>query len=160
MPVVKAIDGKLGLIYWGGLSMKKSATILLLLLMIMAMGMLAESNSSQVPAHHASPPKKGEQLPPILPKEQLWGPAFQHSYQVHAYELAARIPTILYQQPCYCYCERIGHSSLHTCFENTHAAHCGACLKELYYSCLMHKRGKTATQIRKGIIAGEWENVD
>ncbi|HMK29440.1 MAG TPA: CYCXC family (seleno)protein [Terriglobales bacterium] len=140
--------------------MRKLSSALLALLVLLAMGLLAEGDSTQVPAHHTSPPKKGEQLPPILPRDQLWGPAFQNAYQVHAYELAARIPAIIYQQPCYCYCDRIGHTSLHTCYEGTHAAHCSACLKELYYSYQMHKRGKTAAQIRKGIIAGEWENVD
>ena len=47
----------------------------------------------------------------------------------------ARIPVVLHQQPCYCYCERrTGHNSLHSCFEGTHGARCAACLKELYYS--------------------------
>jgi hypothetical protein len=33
-------------------------------------------------------------------------------------------------------------------------------LKELYYSYLEHKKGKSAAQIRKGIMKGEWKQVD
>ncbi len=55
---------------------------------------------------------------------------------------------MLHQQPCYCYCDRMGHNSLHSCFENTHGAQCATCLKELYYSYQQHKKGKTAAQIR------------
>ena len=54
----------------------------------------------------------------------------------------------------------MGHNSLHSCFESTHGAQCSICLKELYYSYSMNKKGKTATQIRQGIIKGEWKQVD
>jgi hypothetical protein len=33
-------------------------------------------------------------------------------------------------------------------------------MKELYYSYSMNKQGKTARQIRQGIIGGEWRKVD
>ncbi len=99
-------------------------------------------------------------LPPILGKEQLWAENAQYPYQTHAYELAAKIPVVLHQQPCYCYCDRMGHNSLHSCFETTHGAECSTCLKELYYSYSMHQKGKTAAQIRKGIIVGEWKQVN
>ena len=114
----------------------------------------------KVPAYNAGPPKKGTKLPPILPKEQLWAENAQYPYQTHAYELAAKIPVVLHQQPCYCYCDRMAHNSLHSCFETTHGAECSTCLKELYYSYSMHEKGKTAAQIRKGIISGEWKQVD
>ena len=40
----------------------------------------------------------------------------QYPYQTHAYDLAAKIPAVLHQQaPCYCYCDRMGHNSLHSC---------------------------------------------
>jgi len=113
-----------------------------------------------VPAYNAGPPPKGTKLPAILTRDQLWGDNAQYPYQIHAYELAARIPAVLHQQPCYCYCDRMGHNSLHSCFENTHGAHCDICLKELYYSYQQHQKGKTAAQIRKGIIQGEWRQVD
>jgi hypothetical protein len=113
-----------------------------------------------VPAYNAVPPPKGTKLHDILPKEQLWGGNAQSPAQTHAYELAAKIPVVLHQQPCYCYCDRMGHNSLHSCFESTHGAQCATCLKELYYSYSMHQKGKTAAQIRKGIIQGEWKQVD
>jgi Protein of unknown function with PCYCGC motif len=114
-----------------------------------------------VPGFNATPPKPGAKLPPILGKEQLWGSNSQYPFQTHAYELAAKIPAVLHQQPCYCYCDRgMGHNSLHSCFEGTHGAECGTCLKELYYSYVEHKKGKTAKQIRAGIIKGEWKQID
>jgi hypothetical protein len=99
-------------------------------------------------------------LPAILGKGDLWGADAQHPYQTHAYELASKIPVVLHQQPCYCYCDRMGHNSLHSCFENTHGARCATCLKELYYSYQQNKKGKTAAQIRAGIIKGEWKQID
>jgi hypothetical protein len=120
----------------------------------------ASSDEGQIPAYNAGPPAKGDKLPPILTKDQLWGEDAKSPTQTHAYELAAQIPVVLHQQPCYCYCDRMGHNSLHSCFEGTHGARCAVCLKELYYSYTEHKKGKTAAQIRKGIIAGEWKQVD
>ena len=112
-----------------------------------------------IPAYNAGPPPKGTKLPPFLTKSDLWGADAQNVYQTHAYELAAKIPNVLHQQPCYCYCDRMGHNSLHSCFENTHGAQCATCLKELYYSYQEHKKGKTAAQIRAGIIKGEWKQI-
>ena len=144
----------------------REQVLLSLFLVLVALSLSAQWNYQEseevggIPAYHAAPPKKGEKLPPILPKEALLGPEFQYPFQAHAYELAAKIPRVIYQQPCYCYCDRMGHKSLHSCYEGTHAAECGACLKELYYSYLRHKKGESARQIRKGIIAGEWKQVD
>jgi len=113
-----------------------------------------------VPAYNAGPPPKGTKLPPILPKENLWGENAQYPYQTKAYELAAKIPVLLHQQPCYCHCDRMGHNSLRSCFEGTHGAQCDTCLKELFYAYEQSKKGKTATQIRQGIIKGEWKQVN
>ncbi len=113
-----------------------------------------------IPAYHASPPPKSSKLPPILTTDQLWGDDAQNPYQTHAYELAAKIPAVIYQQPCYCYCDRMGHKSLHSCFETTHGARCDICLKELYYSYAERKKGKSAAEIRKAIVAGAWRGVD
>jgi len=115
---------------------------------------------TRVPAFNPAPPAKGTELPPILGKDQLWGENEQYPFQAHAYELAAKIQSVIYQQPCYCYCDRMGHQSLHSCFEGTHGAQCTTCMRELYYSYQMTKQHKTAAQIRKGINAGEWKQVD
>jgi hypothetical protein len=112
------------------------------------------------PAYNAGPPPKGTTLPAVLAKTELWGKDAQYPYQTHAYELASKIPAVLHQQPCYCYCDRMGHNSLHSCFETAHGAQCSTCLKELYYSYQQNKKGKTPAQIRAGIIKGEWKQVD
>jgi hypothetical protein len=120
----------------------------------------AQDDEGGIPAYNAGPPPKGTKLPAILTKDQLWGADAQYAYQTHAYELASKIPTVLHQQPCYCHCDRIGHNSLHSCYENTHGAQCATCLKELYYSYQQHQKGKTAAQIRAGIIKGDWKQID
>lgn len=135
--------------------MKKSLVMALLFAVT-----LVAAGQSGTPAYNPAPPAEGVKVPPILPPEQLWGESFQYPVQKKAYVLAARIPNVIYQQPCYCYCDRIGHTSLHSCYESTHAAGCGACMKELYYSYEQTQKHKTPRQIREGIIQGEWKSVD
>jgi Protein of unknown function with PCYCGC motif len=136
------------------------AFLFLVTLTMSAQWSFQEEGSGGTPAYNAAPPKPGTRLPPILGKEQLWAENAQYPFQSHAYELAAKIPVVLHQQPCYCYCDRMGHNSLHSCFESTHGAQCATCLKELYYSYSEQKKGRTAKQIRAGIIRGEWKQVD
>jgi Protein of unknown function with PCYCGC motif len=144
--------------------LKRGLSLTFVLALIMTMtaqwSSSQEEPGGQIPAYNAGPPAKGTVLPAILTKDQLWGDNAQFPYQTRAYELAAKIPAVLHQQPCYCYCDRMGHNSLHSCFEGTHGAQCATCLKELYYSYAQTKKGKTAAQIRKGIISGEWRQVN
>ncbi|MGB2602957.1 MAG: CYCXC family (seleno)protein [Candidatus Sulfotelmatobacter sp.] len=133
---------------------------LVTILMTLSAQFTAQEDEGGIPAYNAGPPAKGTKLPDILTKDQLWGADAQYPYQTHAYDLAAKIPVVLHQQPCYCYCDRMGHNSLHSCFENTHGARCATCLKELYYSYQQHRKGKTAAQIRAGIIKGDWKTID
>ncbi len=142
---------------------KRTLTLVLLFVAVtfVSAPWLQSESDQGVPHFNAAPPAKGQKLPPILTRDQLWGDNAQYPYQIHAYELAAKIPNVIYQQPCYCYCDRgMGHNSLHSCFAGTHGAECGTCLKELYYTYQMHKQGKTARQIRAGIIKGEWKDID
>jgi hypothetical protein len=142
----------------------RALTLVMLLSVTLTMTSLwaapQDDEGSGVPAYNGGPPPKGTKLPAILTPDQLWGPDAQNRYQTHAYELAAKIPVVLHQQPCYCYCDRIGHNSLHSCFEGTHGARCATCLKEVYYSYQQHKAGKTAAQIRASIIKGEWKTIN
>ena len=46
----------------------------------------------------------------------------QYPLVVRAYEIAAAIPEVLAQQPCYCYCDRFGHGSLLDCYASDHGA--------------------------------------
>ena len=122
---------------------------------------LQSESGAEIPHFNAAPPLNADKLPPILTKDQLWGQNATHPYQIHAYELAAKIPKVIYQQPCYCYCDRsMGHNSLHSCFSGMHGAQCSTCMQELYYTYTMYKKGKTARQIRAGIIKGEWKSIN
>jgi Protein of unknown function with PCYCGC motif len=114
---------------------------------------------NDIPAYNAAPP--AHPLPPIMSGAQLTGPNFEHPYQVTAYKMAAKIPGVLHQEPCYCRCDRsMGHNSLHSCFEVPHGAECSTCMKEGVYAYQQTKKGRTPAQIRAGIERGEWELVD
>jgi hypothetical protein len=79
----------------------------------------------------------------------------------NAYTLASRAKRVLYQQPCYCHCDRSqGHGSLLDCYTGKHAAECGVCIREVLYSYEQSHKGKTAAQIREGIERGDWRQVD
>lgn len=114
-----------------------------------------------IPAYHPAPPVKTASLPPILSGRQLTGEYFRYPWQVKVYQEAAKIPSVLYQLPCYCRCDRaLGHTSLHSCFEGTHGAICSTCAKEGVYAYKMTKRGWTPRQIRAGIERKEYEQID
>jgi len=115
--------------------------------------------SNDVPAYNNGAPTKP--LPPLLSGKDLTGPYFEHQYQVIVYEMANKIPNVLYRQPCYCRCDRtLGHTSLHSCFEGTHGAECSTCMKEAVYAYEQTKKGRTPAQIRIGIEKGEFETID
>jgi hypothetical protein len=110
--------------------------------------------SEPVPAFHTEVPKGP--LPATLDPAQ-----FDNALVQNAYTLAGKAKRVLYQQPCYCHCDRSqGHGSLLDCFAGKHAAECGVCIKEGLYSYEQTKKGKTAAQIRDGIEKGEWQQVD
>jgi hypothetical protein len=136
------------------------AFVVVIIMAVSAPWAISEQDEARVPAFRDGPPPVGAKLPPILGREQLWGENDRYPFQSHAYVLAAKIQNVIYQEPCYCYCDRMGHKSLRSCFEGTHGAECSTCLKELYYAYLMTKQHKTPAQIRKGIIAGEWQKID
>ena len=116
---------------------------------------------TQVPAFHAQPPTKGDVLPAVLTEKQLAEQGLTQPVQVASYKAAAKLPGIMYQLPCYCYCDRgHGHTSLHSCFEGTHGAMCGTCAAEALYAYKMSKQNWTAKQIREGIIRGDWKLMD
>jgi hypothetical protein len=77
------------------------------------------------------------------------------------YALAAKIKPVLFQQPCYCYCDRHeGHKSLLDCYASTHGSECDICQKEAVFSYQQTQKGKTPEQIRAAIIRGDWKSVD
>ena len=115
--------------------------------------------SEEIPAYNAVAPVK--RLPPILSGNQLTGEYFTHPYQVVVYKMAAAIPSVLHQQPCYCRCDlAMHHNSLHSCFEGTHGAACSTCMKETVFAYQETKKGQTPRQIREAIERGDWREVD
>lgn len=138
------------------------------ILLTAALGMITVAGYAQwsnpnddIPAYHPNPPAKASALPPILSGKQLTGVYFHYPWQVKVYRQAAEIPSVLYQLPCYCRCDRaLGHTSLHSCFEGTHGAICSTCAKEAAYAYKMTKLGWTPKQIRDGIERNEYEKID
>jgi hypothetical protein len=116
---------------------------------------LPQSAADQaVPAYHVQAPR--EELPATMDPELFTDPVVQSAYAV-----AARIKKVLFRQPCYCHCDRSqGHKSLLDCFASKHGSGCGTCIYEDFYAFEQSGSGKSAAQIRAGIIKGEWKSVD
>ena len=64
------------------------------------------NQAAEVPAFHPAPPKAGTTLPPVLTQKQLADQGMIAPAQVAAYKAAAKAGPVLYQMPCYCYCDR------------------------------------------------------
>jgi hypothetical protein len=140
-------------------NMKRILGCVVLGLVTMAASAQWSNPSDDVPAYNASAPRKP--LPPVMSGDQLTGEYFSHPYQVTVYKMAAKIPGVLHQQPCYCHCDRVlKHNSLHSCFEGTHGAACSTCMQEAVYAYEQTKKGKTPAQIRAGIERGEYQTID
>jgi hypothetical protein len=107
-----------------------------------------------VPAYHPQPPT--DALPPTMQ------PAlFTEIGVFNAYTAAGRIKKVLYQEPCYCHCDRSqGHGSLLDCFVSRHGSGCDICMREAFYSYEQTRKGKTPSQIREGITRGDAQTVD
>jgi Protein of unknown function with PCYCGC motif len=111
-------------------------------------------NVEPTPAFHTSVP--AGPLPATLSPSLFTDPVAQN-----AYSIAARIKKILYQEPCYCHCDRSqGHGSLLDCFVSKHAVECGICQREDFYAYEQSRTGKTGAQIREGIERADWQRVD
>ena len=114
----------------------------------------AAQNNEPAPAYHAQAPQGA--LPQTMDPA-----AFTNAMVQNAYALAAKVRRVLYQQPCFCHCDRsIGHESLLDCYVGKHASVCDVCMKEAFYAYEQAMKKKTAAQIRDGILHGEWQQVD
>jgi len=126
----------------------------------MTHGQLA-NQQPEVPAFHATRPLASTKLPPILTEKQLADQGLIAPAQKEAYKAAARASSVVYQMPCYCFCDRAhGHTSLRSCFEGTHGAQCSTCMQEALYSYRQSRKGWTAKMIRNGILQGDYKLVD
>jgi Protein of unknown function with PCYCGC motif len=107
-----------------------------------------------VPAFHTQPPQGA--LPDTMDPSLFSDIVVQNAYRV-----AARVKRVLYQQPCYCHCDRSqGHGSLLDCFASRHGSGCDICIREDFYAYEQSRKGKTAKQIREGIEQGQWQQVN
>ena len=114
----------------------------------------AQATEEPTPAFHAKPPQ--DALP-----QTMEASLFPDIQTFNAYVVAGRTKKVLYQQPCYCHCDRSqGHGSLLDCFVSRHGAGCDICQKEYFYAYEQTHKGKTPAQIREAIIHGEWQRVD
>ncbi len=106
-------------------------------------------------AYHDRPPSEP------LPKT-LQPPAFSANPKAHvAYCVAARIPDVLYQEPCFCHCNRFAdHKSLLDCYTKDHGLNCFACQAEAVFCFEKHLRGFAPGEIRKALYRDEWRSLN
>jgi len=101
--------------------------------------------------------EKPEDLPPVLPADQFR----DEPVVARAYAIAARIPAIVAQQPCYCGCDvSHRHTSLLDCFATTHGSACTICIKEVMLVDQMTRERAPASTIRSAISQGAWQAVE
>ena len=77
----------------------------------------APATEDRVPPYHSD-------LESARPFPETLAPEKFADYPIveHAYRVAGRIPEVLAQQPCYCYCDVHGHGSLLDCYATDHGA--------------------------------------
>lgn len=107
--------------------------------------------SSEQPSQASVPPfyanLNGVAVPKTLPPQDFSNPVAREGYQV-----AATIPKILMQMPCYCHCDVMGHKSLLDCFAGKHAAYCNICLDSASFVYQRWKTGERIATIRRQLI--------
>jgi hypothetical protein len=97
-------------------------------------------------AYHEEPPTGP--LPATLDPAQF----AENKTAFVVYSIAAKIPELLYQEPCFCSCDkREGHQSLLDCYTGWHGYGCITCQTEVIFIYEQSKLGKSAAQIRKAL---------
>jgi hypothetical protein len=83
----------------------------------------ASSTPAPVETARATPPYH-ESAEAAQPFPRLMAPERYRDYPhiERAYRIAHRIPGVLAQQPCYCWCDKFGHGSLLDCYASDHGA--------------------------------------
>ena len=111
------------------------------------------------PAPTAAPASVDFRMPPFLTDVQVANlqatkdPTTVNPGAMAAYQVARQKPKLLAQLPCFCYCDRFGHGSLHDCYVTDHAESCDICLKEALQADQMDQQGIPINQIRDAIVA-------
>jgi len=161
--------------------MKQYRRIAILLMLLLA-GLFVESAALSVPLsvggadQQASPQQVDPRDIPLAPKDAPYhkhppkGPLpatidpaqfkdkLKDKLQAYvAYSIAARIEEVLYQEPCFCPCNKTdGHKSLLDCYTSRHGEFCEACQFQAFFCFEEHKLGKSPKQIRKAMVQGKW----
>ena len=104
-------------------------------------------------SYHEQPPT--ETLPTTLDAAQFT----ENKTAFVAYSIAAKIPTLLYQEPCYCPCDKMeGHQSLLDCYTSQHGVHCHICARGVIFTYEQARAGKSPAEIRAAMEEGGlWE---
>src|SRR5258706_9869269 len=93
-----------------------------------------------VPSYHAyalKPPIPATMDPKLFPD----------ALNRNVYALAEKIKPVLYQQPCYCYCDRNAeHKSLLDCYASEHGSQCDICQREAILAYQLTQKGKSPAQ--------------
>jgi hypothetical protein len=141
--------------------MKRSWSLGLLAMLTLAASAQLAPLQQLTPAFHKAPPAHRQSLPPILSGDRLKNGFFTHAYQPVAYQMAMSTSDVIYQLPCYCWCDRaLGHKSLRSCFESEHGGVCTLCMQEVAYAYQQTQLGKSPMQIRAGIDRHEYDTID
>ena len=105
----------------------------------------------RVPAYQSVAEAKS--LGPTLAADQFIGKTRA------AYKAAKEIPATLAQLPCYCNCDvGYGHKSLHSCFEDDHAAHCAVCVDEALLAYQLQTEQKMSPEQVRALIIEKYSS--
>lgn len=120
-------------------------------------GLLAQTQTSPPErlAYHKDPPTGF--LPPTLDPSQF----ADDKAAFVVYSIAAKIPTLIYQLPCYCHCDRhLDHTSLHDCFVQRHGVGCKSCQVMIVFAYEQSRLGKSAAEIRNEMEKHDFLKMD
>jgi Protein of unknown function with PCYCGC motif len=114
----------------------------------------AKSAERHEHAYHREPPSKD--IPKTLDPAE-----FQDNKAAFAaYSIAAKIPELLFQEPCYCMCDKFqGHTSLLDCYVARHGMVCHICQMEVLFINEQHNLGESAAEIRQALEEGTYSRL-
>jgi hypothetical protein len=104
----------------------------------------------RIPAHFTEPPSLNSLQPTLDP--DLFA-EFSNKEVRAAYQVAKEIPQTLAQLPCFCECDKGGHKSLHSCYEDKHATGCDICVDSALMAGELKQKGISDAKIREILIA-------
>ena len=144
------------------------ATLLALLSGSLALAAKPQEHTPETPTHnpaaqHATSEHAYHREPPTAPLPPTLNPAqfADNPAALVVYSVASKIREFLYQEPCYCYCDKHeGHTSLLDCYTSRHGVNCHICQREVIYTYEQSKLGKTAAQIREAMEKGAHGKFD